>query len=199
MPVLPNPKHEAVLQAYFADPERIGSRAWRKVFPTSSKHAAETSITRLLNRAECKARLAELDAAVAARLVSDKVMSAQEVLERLSNLGRGSVQPVVHLLTSDNIVNDVAELAPEVAEAIAELTVDSYEERDPDGKDGETRTVKRVKFKLHDKRGPLRDLGTHHRLFVERIEVDDKRSIAERLDAARRRVKGPRERVARGR
>ena len=197
MPTLQNAKHEAVLQAYFADPQRIGYRAWRKVFPKSSKHAAETSFTRLLNRAECAARLAELDGKVAAGLVADKIMSAAEVLERLTNLGRGNLQAVGHLLLSEQVVDDLKKLAPEVAEAIGELTVESYEEHDPDGDDGETRTVKRVRLKLQHKGQAVRDLGLHYKLFTEKIEVDDKRSIAERLDAARRRFsnKAPRERV----
>lgn len=190
MPALENAKHEAVLQAYFADPQRIGFRAWRKVFPKSSKHAAETSFTRLLKRVECAARLAELEGAVAAQLVTDKVMSAREVLERLTNLGRGNLQAVGHLLISDQVVTDLKALAPEVAEAIGEMTVESFEEHDPDGEDGETRTVKRVRLKLSDKRGALRDLGLHYKLFTEKLEVDDKSSLAQRLDAARRRAAG---------
>jgi hypothetical protein len=34
-------------------------------------------------------------------------------------------------------------------------------------------TVKRVKFKLHDKRAALNDLGRHHKLFGGGLDVGD--------------------------
>jgi hypothetical protein len=41
MPVLENTKHEAVAQAYMADPAKVGWRAYKAVYPKSSRHAAE--------------------------------------------------------------------------------------------------------------------------------------------------------------
>jgi hypothetical protein len=76
MPVLANAKHEAVAQAYVADPERIGWRAYRKVYPNSSRHAAETAWTRLLKIAEFSARLAEL-AEAAAQDAADRPAAEQ--------------------------------------------------------------------------------------------------------------------------
>jgi hypothetical protein len=48
MPVLSNQRHEGVAQAYIADPEKVGWKAYKKVYPKSSQHAAETGFSRLL-------------------------------------------------------------------------------------------------------------------------------------------------------
>jgi hypothetical protein len=46
MPALANPKHEAVAQAFIADPERIGWRAYSQVYPKSSQRAAGDLVVR---------------------------------------------------------------------------------------------------------------------------------------------------------
>jgi hypothetical protein len=60
-----NPRHEGVAQAYIADPERIGWRAYKSVYPNSSQHAAETGFSRLLKNVEFAARVVELQGAAA--------------------------------------------------------------------------------------------------------------------------------------
>jgi phage terminase small subunit len=184
MPVLKNPKHEAVAQAFIADKQRNGPRAYRVVYPKSSKHAAETAFGRLLKIAEFARRIAALEKMAADVAVKLGVMSAQEVLLELSHLGRSNMQDFAHISVSDNIVGDVQKLQREHAAAIQEITVETF----MDGVGDDAREVKRVKFKLHDKRGALVDLGRHHKLFTEKLEIDDKRGLAEKLTAARRRV-----------
>jgi hypothetical protein len=67
MPILTNQRHEGVAQAYIADPERLGWRAYKSVYPNSSQHAAETGFSRLLlKNAEFAARVAELQQSAAA-------------------------------------------------------------------------------------------------------------------------------------
>jgi hypothetical protein len=60
MPVLSNQRHEAVAQAYIADPERVGWRAYQQAYPNASQHGAETGFSRLLKKVEFGARIAEL-------------------------------------------------------------------------------------------------------------------------------------------
>jgi phage terminase small subunit len=196
MATLKNPKHEAVLRAFIASAERVGWKAYASVYANSSQRAAETAWSRLLKDAEFSARLAELDKAVETAAIAKGVMSREEVLLEPSHLGRSNVANCAHILVSSDVVDDVKQLPPEHSAAIAELTVESFEECDPDGDDGETRTVKRVKFKLHDKRGALRDLGQHYKLFTEKHELggegggpirtrDESEPLSD-LDAARR-------------
>jgi phage terminase small subunit len=167
---LQNAKHEAVLQAYFADPSRVGWKAYVAVYPRSSEAAAKTAFSRLLKNAEFSGRCAFLDAAITEKVVDDSVMSAREVLQELSKLGRASIQNViVRGDDTSDVVESLLELPPEHAATIQELTVETYVEGG-----GETaREVKRVKVKLHDKRGPLRDLAQHHKLLTEKHEHAD--------------------------
>src|SRR5258708_28253058 len=87
MPVLTNGKHEAVAVAYIADPERIGWRAWKKVYPKSARHTAENCFSRLMKKDEFSARLAELAEAAA----QGAVASAHEVLVVLSRIRRANM------------------------------------------------------------------------------------------------------------
>lgn len=159
MAALRNAKHEAVLAAFIADAERVGWRAYRAVYPKSSQRASETAWSRLLKSAEFKARHDELLAAVMAAAKSKAVMDLSEVLEELSKLGRSNVQRM--LVGGDDTAEVVASLralAAEDAAAIQEIVVDAYVE----GAGEDAREVKRVRLKLHDKRGALAELRRHY-------------------------------------
>lgn len=164
MPVLKNAKHEAVAQAYVADREHIGWRAYKAAYPKSSKHAAETAFGRLLKNAEFKARVDELLGAAA----GDAVMSAREVLEELSKLGRSNMLDYMRNDCGDPRL-DFSALSRDQAAALAEVTVEDF----MDGRGDEAREVRRVKFKLHDKRAALNDLGRFHKLWAGTLELGD--------------------------
>jgi phage terminase small subunit len=189
---LSNAKHEAVLQAYIADPARVGWRAYSKVYPGSSEGAAKTAFSRLLKKADFAGRLGFLSGQITERAVDDTVMSAREVLQELSKLGRSSIKNViVQGDDTGDVVAALSDLPAEHAATIQELTVETYVE----GAGEFAREVKRVKVKLHDKRGPLRDLAQHHKLLTEKhehtgkdgapIPVEDKTERSD-LDVARR-------------
>lgn len=155
MTVLKNAKHEAVAQTFFADPQRIGWKAYKVHYPRSSQRAAETGFSRLLKNAEFLARIAELDEAAAGA----KVMELHEVLLELSRLGRSNLKHC--LVGADNtadVVANIRDLPDEHAAAIQELTVDYYTE----GRGDDAREVKRVKIKLHNKLGALSELRRHY-------------------------------------
>lgn len=189
---LQNAKHEAVLQAYIADRQRVGFKAYLTVYAQSSEAAAKTGFSRLLKNADFSSRLQHLDAEITARVVDDSVMSAREVLQELSKLGRSSIKNViVRGVTTGDVVESLEDIPDEHAATIKSLTVDTYTE----GAGDDAREVKRVKIELHDKRGPLRDLAQHHKLLTERhehtgkdegpIEVKDVTEMSE-LELARR-------------
>ena len=155
MPVLRNAKHEAVAQSYFADPERIGWKAYQAHYPKADQHSAETAFSRLLlKNAEFGMRIAELDAAAA----TGKVMDLHEVLLELSLLGRSNLQDtLVNGDTTADVVASLRDMDRRHAAAIKSLTVDYYNE----GSGDDAREVKRVKIELHDKRGALAELRRH--------------------------------------
>lgn len=152
---LRNAKHEAVLQHYFSDPERVGWRCYQRVYPKSSQRAAETGFSRLLKTAVFRQRLAWLQNSAA----DDNVMSLNEVLIELSKLGRGNIQNVV--VAGDDtsgVVASLRDMAPEHAATIQELTIETYVE----GQGEFAKDVKRVKVKLHGKHAPLAELRRHY-------------------------------------
>jgi phage terminase small subunit len=166
MPVLKNAKHEAVAQAFVADPERIGWRAYSGVYRKSSQHAAETSFSDLLKKPEFKARVDELLAAAA----DDSVMTAREVLQEYTKLARANTG---QYFNPDNTFVGIGNLTGDQKCAIAGLEIEPTVIKIGRGKKAKLQLVNKVKFKLHDKRAALHDLARHHKLFGGEIDVGD--------------------------
>ncbi len=165
MPPLPNAKHEAVALAYLTDPEKVGWRAYKAVYPKSSRHAAETGFGRLMKNARFAARVADLT--VAAAKAAD--VSIDRVLREMAAIGFSNVFDYMHVGPDGLPVADFSQLSRAQAAAVQEITIDTFV--DGAGEDG--REVRRVRFKLHDKRGALVDLGRHLGLFRHKVEVED--------------------------
>ncbi len=176
MPILANTKHEAVAQAYIADQQKVGSRAYRSVYPKSSRHTAENCFSRLMKKGEFSARIAEL-AELAAH---SAVLTVREVLEELSRLGRANMLDYLRVGPDGDPVLDWSKLTRDQAAALIEVTVEDF----LDGRGDEARQVRRVRFKLANKIDALELLGKHHKLYVERHLHDFGAGIAERLAAA---------------
>ena len=184
MSVLENKKHEAVALAFLADPQKIGWRAYQKIYPHATQKAASVAFTRLLKNASFASRINETHEQAA----QDAVMSAQEVLAELSKLGRSSLQNViVDGDDTDDVVTALRDMKPEHAAAVSEFTIETYEE----GRGDDAKTVKRVKVRMHNKTDALNLLGKHHILFTDKtLHVHE--GIADRLAAALTRTDGKR-------
>jgi len=180
--MLTNQKHDSVALAYLSDPHKIGWRAYRTVYPKSSRRAAETAWTRLLKNAEFSARIAELQAQAA----QGAVMAAQEVLEELTRIARANMRDYLRVGPDGDPVLDWSGLTRDQAAALIEVTVEDF----LDGRAEDAREVRRTRFKLASKIDALQLLGKHYRLFVERHEHALGRGVAERLAAAIARVEG---------
>jgi phage terminase small subunit len=181
MSPLTNAKHEAVALAYLTDPEKVGWRAYRQVYPKSSRSAAEVAFSRLLKNAKFAARIAELGEQAA----QGAVMTAQEVLEALTKLARANMRDYMCVGPDGDPVLDYSKLTRDQAAALQEVTVDTY----TDGRGDDAREVKRVKFKLADKLRALELIGKHYALFTEKHLVEFG-GVAERLAAALARAEG---------
>src|SRR5712672_3014311 len=75
----------------------------------------------------------------------------------------------LHARRADPVL-DWSKLTRDQAAALIEVTVEDF----LDGRGEDAREVRKVKFKLADKRGPLVDLGKHLGLFKERVELTGK-------------------------
>jgi phage terminase small subunit len=143
MTILANAKHEAVALAHLADPAKIGSRAYRKVYPKSSPKAAKVAFSRLLTNANFAARVAELSKEAAQAIV----MAAQEVLEELSKLGSADVADYMRVGPDGNPVLNFAGLSRDQSAALVQVTVEVF----MDGRGEDAREVPKVTFKLASK------------------------------------------------
>lgn len=181
MAALANKKHEAVALAYLGDPEKIGWRAYAKIYPNSSENAAKTAFSRLLKNADFATRVAETHEAAA----QGAVMAANEVLEELSKLGRANMKDYVRFTSDGDPIIDFSGTTRDQAAAITQVSVEDFTE----GRGKDAREVRRVTFRLADKRGALDLLGKHHKLFVERVEHSFS-GVADRLAAALARTEG---------
>jgi phage terminase small subunit len=198
MTILANAKHEAVAQAFIADRERVGARAYRNVYPTCSQAAAEVAFSRLLRNAKFSARIAELAQAAA----DGAVMTARQVLEELTKIARANMLDYMRVGPDGDPVLNFADLTRDQAAVLAEVTVEEFvdsraaEVLEPQGHGGALkrshgREVRRVKFKLADKIEALELLGKHHKLYVDRHLHDFGSTIAERLATALARADDP--------
>ncbi len=91
-------------------------------------------------------------------------VTADRVIAELAKIGFANMADYMRATPGGDPFLDFASLTREQAAALQEVTVDDYVE----GRGEDARDVKRVKFKLADKRAALVDLGKHLGLFVDR-------------------------------
>ena len=166
MPVLANSKHEAVAQAYIADVERNGPRGYRSVYSKAGAKGAANGFSRLISDPAFAARVAELEALLADKAAAVGLMAAKEVLAELSAIGPANMADYMTIGTDGDLRLHFHKLTRAQTAALAEVTVVAYAE----GGSEDAQKVKKVRFKLHDKRSALVDLGRHYGLFKDRLE-----------------------------
>lgn len=139
-----------------------GTRAYRKTHPRAKRRTAEVNACRLLRKARVRGAI---EAALADRKSRLK-MTADEVLEELTRLGRSNMFDFLRITPDGDPCIDLSALTRDQAAVLAETTVEDFTE----GRGDNARDVRRVKIKLHDKVKALHLLGQYHKLFTEKIE-----------------------------
>jgi phage terminase small subunit len=155
MTILSNSRHEAFARAV------LQGKNGREAYIAAGYNAAgaEANASRLIRNDKVSARIAELKGKAAEGVVA----TARQVLEELTRIGLANMRDYVG---PHGQLVDVSQLTREQTAAIQEITVDTY----MDGSGENVRAVKRVKFKLADKRAALVDLGRHYKLFTDKFE-----------------------------
>ena len=118
--------------------------------------------SRLLTKANVRAAI---DAAQRTRSERTEITQDQ-VLAELSKLGFANMSDYIRVTEDGDAYVDLSEMDRDKAAAISEVVIDEYTE----GRGKAARQVKRVRFKLADKRGALVDIGKHLGMFKERVE-----------------------------
>ncbi|TPM33725.1 terminase small subunit [Mesorhizobium sp. B2-2-2] len=127
-----------------------------------SAKTAEQQGHQLLKKTSVAAAIASRQAKLA-----DKLEVTQErIVAELAKIGFANMLDYVTVGSNGDPFVDLSELKRDTAAAIAEVTVEDFK----DGRGEDARDVRRVKFKLHDKKGALVDLGKHLGMFKDQVE-----------------------------
>ena len=114
-----------------------------------------------------KPHVAEAIAKRREKLAAKLEITTERVLRELALLGFANMQDYMRAGADGDPVLDFSKLTREQAAALVEVTVEDFK----DGRGEDARDVRRVKFKLADKRAALVDIGKHLGMFVERREI----------------------------
>jgi phage terminase small subunit len=115
---------------------------------------------RLKNKPHVAARIREL----AERAALKAEVSAERVLRELALIGFANMKDYARIGADGDPYLDFSGLTRDQAAAIVEMIVEDFK----DGRGKDARDVRRVRFKLADKRGALVDIGRHLGMFRDR-------------------------------
>lgn len=164
MPILKNQRHEKFAQG-LAQGKTMGE-AYQDAGYGGSLSVAAACGSRLLKNAKISARVDELKALIVNRVIEKTAITPAMVIQELALLGFSNMADFVRIGPDGDPYTDFTGLDREKAAAIGEITVEDFK----DGRGDDARDVRRVKFKLLDKRAALVDIGKHLGMFKERVE-----------------------------
>ncbi|MGO7686260.1 terminase small subunit [Rhizobium ruizarguesonis] len=127
-----------------------------------SKKTATVQASRLLTNAKVQEELSKQQSKVAERLEITK----ERIVDELAKIGFANMLDYMRAGPDGDPYLDFSGLTRDQAAALSEVTVEDFK----DGRGEDARDVRRVKFKLHDKKGALVDLAKMLGFVVERHE-----------------------------
>lgn len=149
-----------------------------------SQSVASASGSRLLGNVKISARIEELKAQIVKRVIEKTAITEAMIIQELALLGFSNMADFVKVGPTGDPYTDFTGLDRDKAAAIGEITVEDFK----DGRGDDARDVRRVKFKLLDKRAALVDIGKHLGMFKERVEHSGNVTLETLvLEAAKRR------------
>lgn len=168
MPILSNPKHERFAQEMAKG--KSASEAYELAgFRPNSGNAATLKATQSISKriGEILKREQVVEAK-ATELAAERLSITKErVLAELAKIGFANMADYMKAGPGGDPYLDFSTLTRDQAAALSEVTVEDFK----DGRGEDAREVRRVKFKLHDKKGALVDIGRELGMFVNRTEV----------------------------
>jgi phage terminase small subunit len=157
--LLGNARHELFAQE-IAKGNPYSAAYVKAGYKPSTSHASH-----LAHKPHIQARIRDIVGKAAAK--TD--IKVERILEELARIGFANMLDYVAIGQGGDANLDLTGLTRDAAAAISEIVVDTHNAKD--GKD--TVVVRRVRFKLLDKRAALVDLGKHLGMFKERAERAD--------------------------
>lgn len=156
MPVLPNARRELFAQELAKGTPQ--AEAYEKAGYKRDKSNACTWAA----KPEIVARVAEL-----LKEAADKNgVTIERIVAELAKIGFANMADYMKVGSDGDPYLDFGALTRDQAAALQEVTVEDFK----DGRGEDARDVRRVKFKLADKRAALVDLGRHLGMFKDKVE-----------------------------
>ena len=124
--------------------------------------------------------------AAQAKHAANAGVTVDRIIEELAKIGFSNMLDYVTIGDNGEPFVDLSKLSREQAAAISEVMVEDF----VDKRGEDARDVRRVKFKLHDKKAALVDLGKHLGMFKERVEHTVTGGLAEALNSAIKKREG---------
>lgn len=158
MPVLRNARHERFVHQLVKG-KSVTDAYEAAGYVRHSRHGYE-----LRRRPEVAARIDELLGRAAARAE----VTAERVLRELALIGFANMKDYARIGPDGDPYLDFSGLTRDQAAAIVEMIVEDFK----DGRGKDAREVRRVRFKLADKKGALVDIGRHLGMFRDRTVLE---------------------------
>lgn len=151
-----NPRQERFVQEYLVDLNATQAALRAGYSPNGTRQTAYN----LLSNPDVEEAIAK----AREKLANKHGVTIDRIVSELALLGFSNMQDYMKATPGGDPYLDFSSLSREQAAALTEVTVEDYTE----GRGEDARDVKRVKFKLADKRAALVDLGKHLGMFQER-------------------------------
>jgi phage terminase small subunit len=158
--VLKNPKHELFAQ------ELAKGKTQLEAYEAAGYKPNDSAAARLCGNVRVTERIAELLEGAAAKTG----ITIERVLNELALLGFSNMADYMRVGSNGDPMLDFSKITRDQAAALTEVTVEDF----VDGRGEDARDVRRVKFKLADKRAALVDIGKTLGMFKDRIEHSGK-------------------------
>ena len=166
MPLLRSPKHERFAQ------ELAKGKTLEEAHRVAGYRADRRNAQHLRQRDDISRRIEELlanrdkiDVRATERAIERTAITKQRVIEELAKIGFANMADYTRLVGSERVV-DLADASLDHLAAVQEIAVEDFK----DGRGENARDVRRVKLKLHDKKGALVDIGRELGMFINRTE-----------------------------
>lgn len=190
MPTLSNPKHELFAQ------ELAKGKTADEAYQLAGYKPNRGNAATLKANQNISDRVAEILERAATRVE----ITQAKVLEELAKIGFSNMLDYVTVGSDGDPYVDMSALTRDKAAAIQQVVVEDFK----DGRGETARDVRKITFKLADKRAALVDIGKHLGMFVDRTEHTGKdggpiqTQEVSALDELHRRIAGLAARTAKG-
>lgn len=183
MPVLKNARHERFAQELARG--KTASDAYVEAGFRPSRHNAsrlQHAEHIVQRRDEILAAREAVEARGLERAIERTAITKERVLTELAKIGFANMADYMRAGADGDPYLDFSAITRDQAAALIEVTVEDFK----DGRGEDARDVRRVKFKLADKKGALVDIGRELGMFIDRKQIDGNLKITdERIDTLR--------------